>query len=182
MELWMDIKEFKNYYQVSNLGRIRSLDRFVIANKYGGLKLLKGKIMKLTKTKGRNNKYGYLVVNLRKQGFNKVCFIHSSVAKAFIENKNNLPTVNHKDGNKLNNNVDNLEWNTYSENNQHALNNNLRSPRGRKIIQYDLNMNEIYRYKSVAEASIKTGIGRCSISNCLNNRCLHTNSFIWKYE
>ena len=182
-EEWKDIKNFEGYYQVSNLGRIRSLDRYVIANKHGGKKLLKSRIMKTTKVKGRDGDNShYLCVNLRKEGKNKVCMVHRLVAEAFIPNPDNLPVPNHIDGNKSNNIVTNLEWTTYSENNQHALDTNLRNPRGTVICQYDLNHNFIKEYKSVIEASRENGYNYSSISHCLNGRQKTYKGYIWEYK
>lgn len=180
-ELWKDIINFEGYYQVSNHGRVRSLDRYVVANKNGGLKLLKGKIMKLTKAKGRNND-GYLVVNLRKKGKNKVLGVHRLVAEAFVDNPNNYPIPNHKDGNKENNFSDNLEWTTYSQNNQHAIDMKLRNPRGISVVQYDLDMNFIKEYKSASDAARVTKLGRGSICHCLSGRRNSYAGFIWKYK
>lgn len=182
-EEWKDIKGFEGYYQISNKGRVQSLDRYVIANNHGGQKLLKGKIMKLapviTKRKEATH---YLCVNLRKDGYNEVYKVHRLVAEAFIPNPNNLPIPNHIDGNKANNDVSNLEWTTYGENNQHALDMNLRKPRGKVVIQYDLNHNFICEYKSVTEASRITGLGRGSISHCLNGRQESYMGYIWGYK
>ena len=176
-----DIKNFEGYYQISNLRRVKSLDRNVIANKNGGIKILKGTLMKLTRQKGRDEK-GYMVVNLRKEGKNKVSFVHRLVAEAFIPNYDNKNTVNHIDGDKSNNNINNLEWSTYSENNKYAIDNGLRHPRSRGISQYDLQGNFIRKYKSIAEASILNNYGRCSISNCLNKRQYSYKGYIWKYN
>lgn len=183
IEKWRDILGYEGYYQISNYGRVRSLDRYVIANKNGGKKLLKGRFMKLTKVKGRENDTSkYYVVNLRKCGENKVCLVHRLVAEAFLENPFNLPEVNHKDGNKEHNFVNNLEWCTYSENNQHAIDNHLRSPRGIPVVQYDLENNFVAEYKSASEAARLTGMDRGSICHCLTGRRNDYNGFIWKYK
>jgi len=183
MEEWKDINGFKGYYQISNHGNVRSLSRYVTANQNGGVKLLKGRLMKLTFTKDKRNsdKDGYVVVMLSRVPIHKTYLVHVLVAEHFIENSNNLPTVNHKDGDKINNHYTNLEWCTFGENNQHALDHNLRSPRGRKILQYGMNDNYIETYKSVTDASRQTGIGRCNISNVLNGRTYSAGNFKWKY-
>ena len=182
-EIWKDICGFEGYYQISNMGRVQSLDRCVIANKHGGTKLLKGKLMKLTRAKGRvSSDSKYLVVNLRKEGKNKVCEVHRLVAEAFISNPNNLPVPNHIDGNKENNCIQNLEWTSYSENNKHALDTGLRKPRGVPIVQYDLSGNVVKEYKSASEAARVTGLGRGSICHCLNNRRESYAGYIWKYK
>ncbi len=99
-EEWRDIEGYEHEYQVSNLGRVRSLDRISKQNHK-----LKGRFVTPNITKG-----GYALVRMYgTQGF-KIESIHRLVAKAFIPNPDNLPEVNHKDENKQNNCVDNLEW------------------------------------------------------------------------
>ena len=107
-EIWKDIPDYENYYQVSNLGRIRSLDRF-----YNG-RTLKGKILKLSP-----NLYGYLRFTAKKDNITKTLHVHRIVLLTFnpiSENKQ----VNHINGDKTNNNLENLEWCTDSENKVHA--------------------------------------------------------------
>lgn len=101
-EEWKDIKGYEGLYQVSNLGRVRSLSRYV---KHRTIYILKGKLLK-QRTRGK----GYLAVTLCKNSKLKHYYVHRLVAEAFIPNPNNLPQVNHKDENKSNNCVDNLEW------------------------------------------------------------------------
>lgn len=183
MEEWRDINGFEGFYQVSSYGRVRSIDRYV-TGKDGATRFLRGNMMKLTEYKNPQRdqeQTHYLVVNLRKCGYNRVYMVHRLVAETFIPNPDNLPVPNHIDGNKSNNCVENLEWTTYGENNQHAIDNHLRSPRGRKVCQYDLDENFIMEFKSVTEASRQTGIGRSTISNCLNGRAPENSNYIWKY-
>jgi dUTP pyrophosphatase len=113
-------------YQVSNLGRIKSLDRSF--KRKGDMQFqVKGKIKKQCETGKRKGKQGYLcTIMINKDNVSKAEYIHILVAKAFIPNPENKPTVNHIDGNKHNNCVNNLEWNSYSENNKHAIRTGLR--------------------------------------------------------
>ena len=112
-EQWKDIAGYKGYYQISNYGHVRSLDRY-ISDKNGKVRFLKGQDMKLSNQKGRKNDDSkYLVVNLKMQGTAKVFSVHRLVAEHFIPNPNKLPTINHKDGNKSNNIYINLEWATF---------------------------------------------------------------------
>lgn len=114
-EVWKDISEYVGYYQVSNFGNVRSVDR-VITDCNGKTYFKHGKNMKFG-----NNGVGYMFVALCKFGKYKLVTVHRLVATAFIPNPDNLPVINHIDGNKLNNNVDNLEWCTTKENIHHAI-------------------------------------------------------------
>lgn len=112
-EFWRDIIGFEGAYKVSNLGAIKSI-------KHRGV--IRDKILLPALVKG------YLCVSLcLKNGGRKMYKVHRLVAQSFIHNTENKPQVNHKDGNKLNNNVENLEWATSSENNIHALETGLRA-------------------------------------------------------
>lgn len=105
-EIWKDIKGYEGSYQVSNLGNVKSLSRRWVKNE----KLL---TQSLTKD-------GYCKVRLLSKSKDKTARVHRLVAEAFLSNSNNEPTVNHKDGNKLNNRVDNLEWLDRHEQLKHA--------------------------------------------------------------
>ena len=102
--MWKEIKGYENLYEVNENGIIKSIPH-LRKNGVNGSYINKGRIMKQ-----RINTSGYLVLRLSKNGVVKNEFVHVIVAKAFIPNPHNLPQVNHKDENKLNNNVDNLEW------------------------------------------------------------------------
>ena len=104
-EEWKDIKGFEGYYQVSNLGRVRSLDREIYHSYNKTISHYKGSIMKLSK-----RRKGYLGLVLMKGNKQKSFLVHRLVAEAFIPNPNNYDQVNHIDENKTNNQVDNLEW------------------------------------------------------------------------
>lgn len=104
MEEWKDIDGYEGYYQVSNIGRVRSLDR-IVPGYHTDSFTVHGRILKPIKCIN-----GYDQVQLHKFGTSKPVLIHRLVAKAFIPNPDNLPEVNHKDENTQNNNVSNLEW------------------------------------------------------------------------
>ena len=113
-EIWKDIKGYEGLYQVSNLGRVKSLGRWVY-KEYRGKRWQGEKILKQIK-----NKFGYLRVYLYKNRKAKCYAIHRLVAQVFIPNPYNLPQVNHKDEDKSNNRVDNLEWCTSFYNNEYG--------------------------------------------------------------
>ena len=109
MEIWKDITGYNGIYQISNFGRLRRIWKKSHRNPEGKLIILKSVISK-----------GYKFAHLCKNGKAKKITIHRLVAIEFIENPLNKPQVNHIDGNKANNHIDNLEWCTASENSKHA--------------------------------------------------------------
>lgn len=108
IEFWKDILNYEGYYQVSNLGRIRSLDRLIDFFNYHSQskvkRIRKGHIMKPGSTPN-----GYTVVRFSKNSISKYCSVHRLVATAFIDNPYNFPQINHLNGNKKDNNSTNLE-------------------------------------------------------------------------
>ena len=119
MEKWVDIKGYEGYYQISNMGRVKSLERFAYFNHYISgerhKRLMKESIKKKVYCKG------YCAVSLCKNGVYKSMRVCRLVAMHFIPNPQNKPEVNHKDGIKDNDCAENLEWVTKKENAQHAL-------------------------------------------------------------
>ena len=166
-EIWKPIKDYEGIYEVSNLGRIKTLSRTINGRK------MPEKIKKLDKTK-----QGYLRIELSKNKINKKYSVHRLVAQTFIDNANNYPCINHKDENKMNNNVDNLEWCTHLYNN---LYNNKHKRNCKKIKQLDENYNIINIFESINEASEETNIIRTEISNCLNKRQKTAGGYHWQY-
>lgn len=144
-EIWKNIKGYEGIYQISNLGNVRNLLSYERKN-------LKGEI----------TEKGYIRVSLHKNGFRKVFRVHRLVAQAFIPNPLNKPQINHKDGNKLNNCVDNLEWATNKENIKHAIQNKLRAKEIRHVkpIAYIKNGTIIKRYPSISSAAKETSFSR----------------------
>ena len=118
-EIWKPIKNYENFYEVSNFGRVRSVDRTIYFKNGKGSRKYKGQILK--------QKYhnGYAMVNLNKNKDLKVLYVHRLVAETFLDNPNEYKCVNHIDGIKANNASDNLEWCTSAYNNRHARENGL---------------------------------------------------------
>ena len=114
-EIWKDIEGYKGIYQISNEGNVKSLNRIARSGKK-----VKEKILKKAQDKD-----GYILFTLCKNGTQKTVKAHRLVATAFIPNINNKPCVNHLNGIKNDNTVTNLEWVTVSENTQHSYNNKL---------------------------------------------------------
>ncbi|MFA5528306.1 MAG: NUMOD4 domain-containing protein [Peptostreptococcales bacterium] len=167
-EIWKDIKNYENHYQISNMGNVRSLKSNKIICK-------------------RKDKDNYLLVRLFKFGKAKQYSIHRLVADAFIPNPKNKPQVNHMDGNKENNIVSNLEWVTSKENTYHAFEIGLINKDGyfkppRKVSQYSINGVKINTYDSLREAAKSTGISHSNISLSCRNKIKTPKKYIWKYE
>jgi len=140
-EIWKDIEGYEGYYQVSNMGRVRSVDR-VVENNKGGYCQLKGRLLKFHTTKK-----GYHRVNLNKNGKIKYFLVHRLVTQAFISNPESKPQVNHIDGVKTNNNVSNLEWCTPSENIKHSFESGLNNNKGERHHKSKLNRDDVITIK-----------------------------------
>ena len=173
-EIWKDIPDYEGLYQISNLGRVKSLDRDIVYSN-GTRHHINNKILQPQKSK-----YGYLFVTLTKDNKPHAKYIHQLIADAFIPNPNNLPCVNHKDENKLNNNIDNLEWCTIDYNNNYGT----RTQRTRKkICQYDTNYKLIKIWDGIRVASRELNIPSQQISQCCKkSQYRHTaGGYIWEY-
>lgn len=171
-EEWKDIKGYEGLYQVSNLGRVKRIKRKNNAyNNYYDCNF----ILKQNKTKK-----GYLRVQLHKEGTKeKTFFAHRLVAETFLDNPDNLPQVNHKDENKLNNRVDNLEFCTNKYNANYGHKNDSKK---KKIIQKDLSGNAIKVWDSIAQIEKELGIKSSNISAICRGLRKTARGYIWEYE
>ena len=143
-EVWKDISGYEGYYQVSTSGNVRSKTRKVYNPRYGE-QLRLGKMLSPA-----INKNGYVQVGLSKNGIRKSLKVHSLVAKAFLKEITGKKEVNHKDGNKLNNHIDNLEWCNRSENVLHAFRSGLKTkPKGAKNGQSKITSKEVLEIRSI---------------------------------
>lgn len=187
-EIWKDIEGYEGKYEVSNLGNVRSLN-------YRG----SGKVKLLKQIPDKDE---YKTIQLCKNGKIKTYKVHRLVAIAFIPNPDNLPIINHKDEDKTNNNVNNLEWCTIAYNNNYGtkkerLSESLRGKNhpnyGKKgkdangskpILMYDKEGNFIRRFDCIRDANEYFGKNRsCTgIGECLRGRNKTAYGFIFKYE
>lgn len=171
MEEWIDIEGYEGMYQVSNQGRVKSL-------KFGKEKILKS----------GNNGRGYLQVNLSKDGKQAHKQIHRLVAQAFIPNPNNLQEVNHKDEDKTNNHVENLEWCdrkynvNYGTGVQRSGENRRNDPKqSKRVDQIDMVTGEVIRqWASTMECS-RNGYNQGHVVNCCNGLRKTHKGYVWKY-
>ena len=171
-EIWKDIIGYEGLYQVSNLGNVKSLDRI---DSIGHIR--KGKILDSSLVRD------YYRVCLSKNGERIVHMIHRLVAEAFIPNPDNLNCVNHKDEDKTNNCVDNLEWCTNEYNLKYGTaRERAAKSRTKPVIQYDLYGNVIKEWSSVSEVVRQTGYGQGNISNCCNNNLNTAYGYVWRFD
>lgn len=193
MEEFRDIQEYEGLYQVSNLGRVKSL-------KYGKEKILKG----------GKDKQGYIYVILCKEGKKNNFRVHRLVCETFIPNPNNYQCVNHKDEDKTNNNVNNLEWcnqnynvnygtgiqrrvantdwkkkveNTdYKEVGRKSAEKLLnRKDQSKPVLQYTKDNEFVKEWKSTNECE-RNGFYKSAVSKCCNGKLNSHKGFIWKYK
>lgn len=188
-ELYKDIPGYEGFYQVSNLGSIRSISRLV-NSKEGQRKYRKeGRVLKQHKTPS-----GYLRVELSTNGKAKKHPAHRLVAITFIPNPEDKPQVNHKDGIKTNNMVDNLEWATPSEQMQHAYNKNLIKHKskgavgrllgdhwGAKPIERISPDGTIKEYSCAKEAALE-GFNYKDISAVCRGKRTHHKGYLWRFK
>lgn len=176
-EIWKDVDGFEGYYQVSNLGRIKSLSR-VVNNYPNCTRTLPERVIR-----GHVNKHiGYVVVSLSGNG-KKMDYVHRLVAKAFIPNPNNYPFINHKDENKTNNRIDNLEWCTPNYNIEYS---GVRTKSSEKasipVLKYDMDGNMLARYRSATEAATELGVESYCIGLCCKGKIGSVKGYLWRYE
>ena len=185
-ERWKDIEGYEGLYQISDYGRVKRLSVCRKCNRYYKKgRFYNERIMNLT-----ISKYGYLKEQLFNiEGMFKTISIHRLVAQAFIPNPENKPQVNHINGDKTDNRVENLEWCTNGENGKHAWDNNLRTRNfgknnheSKPILQYTLNGELLKEYESLNQVYYETGYDRTVIRNTCNLKQKESHGYIWRWK
>ena len=164
-EIWKDVVGYEGLYQVSNLGIVKSLFRYK-------------KILKPFE----DNK-GYLRVTLYKNNKSKSIKVHKLVAEAFIPNPNNYDCINHKDENKMNNRVENLEFCSFYYNLMYGTRvQRIAKKNNKPILQFDLEGNIIKEYESITQASKELNNSLNNISQCCLGRSRTSKGYIFRFK
>ena len=174
-EIWKSIEGYEGLYEVSNLGRVRSLDKYTLYKP----SLYKGKFRTLRKGRILTPKIsstGYLEVSLCKNLKQLSYRVHRLVAKAFIPNPNNYPVINHINEVKTDNRVENLEWCTTKYNME------VYHQKRMLIYQYDLSGNLIKLWDSITKAAEYYNIDKTGIQHCCKGTLKTYYNFIWSYK
>lgn len=176
MEMWRDIRGYEGLYQVSNYGRVRSLDRVIEYYQPTAKKLVKtlfkGKILKSNFNYGS----GHYQVLLCNNGEEKWHQVHVLVAEAFLPNPSNCDIVHHKDHDTSNNRVENLEWLTKEE---HDLGHG--TEKSKVVYQYTLDGDLVAIWASANEAARQLGYSQGNITMCCQGKRKSHKGYIWSY-
>lgn len=171
-EVWKDIVGYEGCYQVSNLGNVKALRRMFTPN--GATRFTKEKLANFY-----INKSGYVKVQMSLNSKQKSYSVHRLVAIAYLPNDQNKQEVNHKDGNKLNNVISNLEWSTRSENVIHGIKNNLIKVKKRgfhNMSKVVINVENGIFYDCVLDAAESININYDKLRNRLNGKVFNNTS------
>ena len=176
-EIWKDVVGYEGLYQVSNLGRVKRISAENIVIRFDGKVIKRNNIEKMLKL-SIEKFTGYKRIVLCKNGLPKKFSVHRLVAIAFIENPNNFPCVNHKDENKLNNCVDNLEWCDHKYNMCYGTQSKRGAKKRTKSV-YCVELDETFN--SIKEASEKLGIGNYCIGKACSGVAKTAGGYHWQY-
>lgn len=188
-EIWKPVVGYEGLYECSNMGRVKSVDRYVPHRYKGEYQFIKGRIRK---TKLNNG--GYEMLSLFRDGKEKTCLVHRIIAEAFLPNPDNLPEVNHKDECKTSNiiwinedgsidyNKSNLEWCDREYNLYYGTRRQRQAEKEMvPVIQYTKDGMLIKKWDSMQSVMDDLGINRGNISNCCSGRCKSVGGYKWKY-
>ena len=171
---WKPVVGYEGLYEVSNTGIVKSLDR------------MKNRKHTIERDLKPSTNKRYKEVKLYKNGTKRSIKVHRIVAQAFVPNPYGKPQVNHIDGNKDNNNADNLEWCTQAENNRHAIDNKLQDPNKmieatrKKVVQLSLQGDVVKVWASLTQAATSLGLQVANISHCCKGRIKQTGGYKWR--
>lgn len=173
-EVWKDIQGYEGKYQVSNLGRVKSLARYR-KNNGNSQTFQEERILKQS-----INNCGYCIVELSFEGKRKRYSVHRLVANAFVKNDEGKEQVNHKDENKQNNYADNLEWCTCKENTNYGSHNKrMAITKGTAVVRIDENGN-CKEFYGISEAARQNKIPQSCISECLSGKTKKAGGYYWR--
>lgn len=161
MEVWKDVVGYEGIYEVSNIGRVRTVEGKTTHSNLHGVRKWKSRILKEKNPKGRDVR-----VSLWKDKKDTSFLVHQLVAKAFIENPMDYKSINHLDGDPRNNKVENLEWCDHFINNNHAFDNDLMNCNKRVILR-DRSTGDLFEFRSLSKASEFLGKNTRYISGIL---------------
>lgn len=170
VEKWRDIADYKGLYQISSIGRVRSLDRIDALGR-----LRKGKVLADVGSMG-----GYRKITLHRDGNSKQKYIHCLVAETFIPNPDGLPEINHKDEDKTNNAVSNLEWCSRSYNINYGTRNERMAKSNEQTIYVVSGSGHRYYFGSIKKAAELLGLSSGAISSCLHGKLKHHHGYLFE--
>ena len=177
-EKWALVKGCDGRYVVSTFGRVASLSFLYYQGKYP--------CYREQRIKHQSIHAGYYCTNIIKEGQNRLYRVHRLVAEAFIPNPNNFPCVNHKDENKKNNSVENLEWCTYQYNIRYGEQYKVRASKSKQelkyrkpVVQLTIDGTFVAEHRSMYYAALTTGISKSSIKQCINGKRKTCGGFMW---
>jgi hypothetical protein len=174
MEEWKDVVGYKGIYEVSNLGNVRTCEGKVTYTNRHGVRHWNQRVLKPREDKRSKA----LSVSLWKNGSCRTYLIHRLVAMSFIPNPNNLETVNHKDGNRHNNHVDNLEWMSRADNIRHGFTTGLYTCQT-PIVIVDKETEHAYYFHSLSKAGEFMGHGDKYLSGAIKKNQYENKKFKW---